>query len=312
MRARLVPVSSRLILIAGVALACSCSATFEDLRSDAGLDAGGADAGSDAGTDAGDSDAGFDAGFDAGTEDAGVYDAGLPSQRQVQRPLGSTDAGNGFYEYLPPHYEDLVPRPLLVFWHGIGENGNGTTELSRVLANGPPRLIANDTWPLSRPFIVLSPQHTNNGGCPNSAEVRAFIDWAIVHYRVNARQVFLTALSCGAIGSWDYLGNNTNTVAAAVLIAGDPGDPAQSYSTWGRQGCNLGNLALWAFHGDADSVVNINNEQNTMNLLLACPAPPRLDAVWTPIAGGGHNVWDEVYDGTRGDIYAWLLAHAKP
>jgi hypothetical protein len=58
--------------------------------------------------------------------------------------------------------------------------------------------------------------------------------------------------------------------------------------------------------------VNINNEQNTMNLLLACPSPPRLDAVWTPIAGGSHNVWDEVYDGTRGDIYAWLLAHAKP
>ena len=252
-------------------------------------------------------DSGVDAGSDAGT------DAGLPSQRQVQRRLGTTDAGNGFYEYLPPGYEDLQPRPLLVFWHGLGENGNGTTELSKVLIGGPPLLISTDKWPLTRPFVVLSPQHVSNGGCPNAIEVQAFIEWALTAYRVDPKRVFLTGLSCGAIGSWDYLGSFTDArVAAAVLVAGDPGDPAQPSSAWGRGGCSLGKVAIWAFHGDADQTVNIIFEQQTMNNLLACPMPPRRETFWTPIAGGSHFIWDSVYDNSRGDVYGWLLAHAKP
>jgi predicted peptidase len=250
--------------------------------------------------------------MDAGVIDAGPFDAGVSSDRQTARPLGSTDAGNGFYEYLPPRYDDLQPRPLLVFWHGVGENGNGSSELSRVLLNGPPKLIAADQWPASRPFIVLSAQHSGTG-CPSSAEIHAFITWAIANYRVDAKKVFLTGLSCGAIGSWDYLGNFTDSqVAAAMLVCGDPGDPNQSSSAWGRKGCGLGKVAIWALHGDADATVNIANAQATMNNLIGCPQPPRLDAIFTVIPGGTHDTWTATYDGTNGDIYAWLLAHAKP
>ena len=78
---------------------------------------------------------------------------------QIGRPLGTTGAPNGFYEYLPPGYGNGAPRPLLVFWHGVGENGNGTTELSKVLVHGPPGLIAENRWSADRPFVVLSPQH---------------------------------------------------------------------------------------------------------------------------------------------------------
>src|SRR4051812_7899527 len=118
----------RFWVIAVVALACSCGGAMGDLDGGNEADAG-SDAGQDAGLDAG-RDAGADAGADAGI-DAGPYDAGVSSDHQRARTLGSTDAGNGFYEYLPPHYEDLQPRPLLVFWHGIGENGNGTTQLNK-------------------------------------------------------------------------------------------------------------------------------------------------------------------------------------
>jgi predicted peptidase len=234
-------------------------------------------------------------------------DPGPSSTRLAARPLGSTTAPSGFYEYLPPGYPaDGSARPLLVFWHGIGENGNGTSDLGKVLANGPPRLIARDAWPAERTFIVLSPQHPG-GGCPSADEIDAFIGWAEGAYHVDAKRVFVTGLSCGAIGAWSYLDKYLATdVAAALLIAGDPG------GTWAKRGCGLGAVALWSVHGDADGTVSITNDRTTMESLLACPVPPARGAVWTEVAGGGHDTWTATYAGEHGDVYAWLLAHAKP
>lgn len=239
---------------------------------------------------------------------------GPSSTRLTARPLGSTTAPNGFYEYLPPGYDDGAPRPLLVFWHGIGEDGNGTTDLGKVLATAIPQLISGDQWPADRPFVVLMPQH-GPANCPGRDEIHDFIAWALLNYRIDPKRAFLTGLSCGAIGSWDYLGTYlAQQVAAAVLVAGDPGDPTQSWSAWGRAGCSLGEVAIWALHGDADGTVWWGNEDATMKNLLACPSPPRRDAVWTVIPGGSHFIWNPVYDlsGGYGDVYAWLLAHPMP
>ena len=120
--------------------------------------------------------------------------------------------------------------------------------------------------------------------------------------------------SCGAIGSWQYVAANLDTViAAAVLISGDPGDPSQSYSAWGHNMCNLGQLPIWSFHGDMDPTVNIADDENTMNLLIACPMPPRKDDIFTVYPGAGHDVWTRTYDLSAGhDIYTWLLQQSKP
>ncbi|HEY3358805.1 MAG TPA: hypothetical protein VGQ83_36490 [Polyangia bacterium] len=279
-------------------------------------DAAAADAGL---LDGGPADGPLDAGelTDAAAPADGPLDAAPASTRHTARPLGSTTAPNGFYEYLPPGYPDGQLWPLLVFWHGKDENGDGTTDLAKVLANGPPQLISADQWPATRPFLVLSPQHTTPDSgvlCPPAAEIRAFITWAAANYPVDPRQVYLTGLSCGAIASWAYLGAyRGEAVAAAVLIAGNPGDPALASSAWGRAGCSLGEVAIWSFHGDADTRVPIANDQATMALLLACPAPPRREARWTIVPDGGHPIWGPIYDLDAGaPIYDFLLQNPGP
>ncbi|HEV3190093.1 MAG TPA: hypothetical protein VGY54_06325 [Polyangiaceae bacterium] len=254
--------------------------------------------------------------------DAPHIDAGQSSTRQTARLLGTNGAPNGYLEYLPPGYDGSSVAPLLVFWHGIGEDGNGTTDLPKLVAWGPPKLIANNNWDAARPFVVLSPQYTATSGtiapgagCPSSATIDAFLTWAIAHYNVDAKRVYLTGLSCGAIGSWDYLASHRGAVvAAAVLLSGNPGDPTQASSAWKRDGCSLGEVALWAFHGDADPTVPYAPEHDTLQDIVACPAPPRRDIRFTDIAGGLHEIWGPIYDlsGGRGDIYAWMLANAKP
>jgi predicted peptidase len=241
--------------------------------------------------------------------------------RQTPKPLGgSSTAPNGYYEYLPSGYDGSCQAPLLVFWHGIGEDGNGGTDLSKVLAHGPPGLVQNNQWPDALPFVLLSPQYTATsgdiapgGGCPSSATVHAFLTWAVAHYSVDPKRIYLTGLSCGAIGTWDYLGDHKGElVAAAVPLSGNPGDPTQAGSAWQRAGCGLGDVAIWSFHGDADSVVPYAPDHDTMQDLIACPAPPRRSAKFTDVVGGGHDIWDPVYLTMQRDIYTWMLANAKP
>jgi dienelactone hydrolase len=276
------------------------------------------------------SDGGIAAPIDAGTEtdldaevgepdagppiepDAGppLLDAGPPgpsSTRQTARPLGTTGAAIGFWEYLPPDYDAPALSPLLVFLHGIGENGDGSEEqLARVLRNGPPRIIDRDDWPAERPFVVLSAQHPG-GGCPSADEVRDFLAFAMTEYDVDPARIYLTGLSCGAIGAWNYLGANLDSqIVALVAIAGD------GRNAWGRAMCELGRVPIWAFHGDADStVVPAGTIQPTTNL-MACPAPPRDEVRVTIYPGVGHDSWTRTYDGSAGhDIYAWLLTKTR-
>ncbi len=228
------------------------------------------------------------------------------SARQSAWPLGSTNAQQGYYEYLPPGYSAAQRYPLLIFIHGLGENGNGDEDLSRVLRNGPPRLIDRDQWDATLPFVVLSPQH-GGGGCTSSGEIDALISFALDQYAINPDRVYLTGLSCGAIGSWSYAESFVNeAIAAMVPIAGN------GTGAFNRAGCALGALPIWAFHGDADTVVNVSGTITPINNLLACdPAP--LNVMMTIYPGVAHNSWSRTYDGSAGhDIYAWMLQFSRP
>lgn len=234
--------------------------------------------------------------------------AGVSSSRHTARPIGSKDGNTaGFWEYLPPHYGNGARYPLLVFRHGIGENGNGTSELQKVVVNGPPKLIEADQWPEARNWVVLSVQHTGDG-CAPAAETDDFLKFALAHYDIDPTRVYLTGLSCGAIGGWDYLGAHTNEiVAAAVLICGN-GRPA-----FAKAGCNLGKVPIWAFHGEADPTVDPKGSTEAIASLKACTAPAAVDAKLTTYPGVMHDSWTMTYkvSNPANDIYAWLESHHK-
>ncbi len=238
---------------------------------------------------------------------AGGAAGGPSSSRLTARPFGSTSAPQGFYEYVPPGYPAQGPVPLLVALHGIGENGDGTTLIHNVLNSGLGPILTSDAWPEDRPFVVLLPQHSVDGGCPVGGEIQAFLTWAISNYTVDPKRIYLTGLSCGGIGAWDYLNVALDSqIAALVPIAGD------GQGAWANRGCSLGKVPIWAFHGDADPTVNVVGTNVPMDGLATCPAPPRKDAIKTIYPGVGHDSWDQTYDLSAGhDIYTWMLAQSK-
>ena len=228
--------------------------------------------------------------------------------RPVLKPVGSVDgAPLGYVEYLPPGYGDGVARPLLVFLHGGGESGDGSeASLDAVFKLGVPKLIQNDEWPEDRPFVVLMPQYgvDASNDCQLADEVDAFLSFAIDNYDVDEDRLYLTGISCGAIGAWDYLAvNGDEVVAAAVLIAGHAED------AFAKAGCSLGEVPIWVFHGRADSIVPIDFVEDRVAAIEACDPPPE-ELELTVYPGVDHNSWSRTYNLSEGhDVYAWLLEH---
>jgi predicted peptidase len=257
-------------------------------------------------------DAGPDAfAFDGGPPDPCRVAVEIPTDctgtacRQVQRQMGTTCSTLGYLEASPLGY-GAGPVPLLVFLHGLNQAGNGMSELERVDDFGIPRIIADGGWSESRPFLVLSPQHSGVGPCFTADELRDFLDFAYRAYDVDRSRVYVTGLSCGGIGLWNYLGlyGDSQGLAGAVPIAGDGRGP------WSSAGCALGRVPIWAFHGDADDVVSVEGTRVPVLGLQACE--PRPDVEMVLYAGVGHDSWSATYDGSGGhDIYAWMLAHRR-
>ena len=86
-------------------------------------------------------------------------------------------------------------------------------------------------------------------------EIDAFLRFALKHYGVDPTRIYVTGLSCGAIGLWNYLAAHRNElVAAAVPIAG------YGIGAVELAGCDLARVPIWAFHGSADENVPVRGD----------------------------------------------------
>src|SRR3954454_24753233 len=64
--------------------------------------------------------------------------------------------------------------------------------------------------------------HASPAWCTTHDEIHDFISYAVANYNVDPTRVYVTGLSCGAFGTWEYLAKYGNEqVAAAVPIAGE-------------------------------------------------------------------------------------------
>jgi len=231
-------------------------------------------------------------------------------------PLGSIDAYYGYYAYTPSVYYKNGPKyPLLLFLHGAGERGNSASDgniLDIVLRNGPPMLIKKKIWTPKYPLVVISPQ-AHEGGW-NGAKIHQFIKHIINNYEIDAQRIYITGLSMGAYGTFNYLTSTGDScyAAAAVAICGG-GNPTKASA--------MKHIPVWAFHGDADGTVNIENSISMIDAINKTNPPQK--AKLTVYPGVGHNSWSMTYDGTgmgkesnlydpfNIGIYEWMFLYER-
>lgn len=193
----------------------------------------------------------------------------------------------GYQLFLPAEYgQDSAKKwPIIVFLHGSGERGDN---LELVKVHGPPKIVGQDP---GFPFIVLSPQ------CPSERRwspilLSALLDEIQAKYAVDLDRVYLTGLSLGGLGTWDWAISEPNRFAAIVPVCGR-GDI--------RAAKRLKDIPTWVFHGDKDEAVPVTDSKAMVEAMEKAGGKPKL----TIYPNTGHDSWTKTY--ANPELYQWLL-----
>lgn len=193
--------------------------------------------------------------------------------------------------YLPKSYEADQDKkwPLLVFLHGAGERGD---DLEKVKIHGPPKLAEAGK---EFPFIIISPQCPKDSWWPWEP-VLELIDDAEKRYRIDPKRIYLTGLSMGGYGTWNFASQAPNRFAAIAPICGG-GTPYLMK--------RLPHLPVWAFHGAKDGAVPLVESER---MVAALKRAGNQKAKLTIYPEAGHDSWTEAYNTEA--LYDWLLSHS--
>lgn len=195
----------------------------------------------------------------------------------------------GYQLFLPAEYgKDTTKKwPTIVFLHGSGERGD---DLERVKIHGPPKIAGSDP---AFQFIVLSPQ------CPSGkswtpALLSALLDEIETKYAVDKDRVYLTGLSMGGYGTWDWATAEPNRFAAIAPICG--GGRTSSAR-------RIKQVPTWVFHGEKDEGVPVKESTDMVEALEKAGGKPKL----TIYPNTGHDSWTKTYENP--ELYKWFLEH---
>ncbi|MGN1095986.1 MAG: LamG-like jellyroll fold domain-containing protein [Eubacteriales bacterium] len=220
--------------------------------------------------------------------------------------------------YYPTGYDAAKANeyPILLFLHGYGECGTDNFQQIRVLG-GPNALLdklveedcciivapqckadpASNNWvPINKQWGTGSRTLTEKPTISLAAATSLLNDF-LKDEKVDKDRIYVAGISMGGYGTWEILARNPELFAAAIPVCG-AGIPSKAAS--------LKDVAIWAFHGEADSTVPVSGTRDMENAIKAAGGT-KMKATYFP--GVGHNCWTNAY-ATEG-LIEWLLSQSK-
>jgi hypothetical protein len=237
--------------------------------------------------------------------------AAAPASWTARPGVQMTPGIGGFYEFKPAGW-NTGPKPAMIVFHGIGDRGDGDSQLNNILAT-PAAQYFNSRFGTGASFqydmIVIFVQYTTPGNnIPTPTMVQGAIDYVKANYNVNTRKIYLngTSLGGGGILGWADEGN-LQDIAAITLVC-----PALTYNAGIAAKLKAVNMPMWFFHGDQDNVVPYSISVNWTNGLNTPPNAINPAVQLRTYPGEFHNVWPDAlefgYTQANGfDVYSFSL-----
>lgn len=241
--------------------------------------------------------------------------------------------------FVPENYDPDVAYPLVLVLHGAGERGTDNERHIR-----PHRLATSWADPVNQaeyPAFVVAPQVPPGGrwtadqdpvqSAFNNEELTtlAILDSLETEFNIDPDRVYVTGLSLGGHGTWDFISRLPSRFAAAIPMSG---------IGYASQAENLLHIPIWAFHGESDTVVRASGSRSPIFAMenlgrdviyteckrslplvtnFDCPDPistdslaeaieAHADLIYTGVENGGHGPWSVWYDHSL--LNDWLFS----
>lgn len=217
------------------------------------------------------------------------------------------------YRVFVPAAKKAGKRPVIVFLHGSGERGDDNRKQVTVGLGPYVEKHADDF-----PAIVVFPQAPlDSEWHDNLAMTLAAMDAATREFGGDPDRTYLTGMSMGGYGTWDFALREPHRFAALVPVCGGIVGPdrrpslqvsavaglADPFTETARR---LRDVPVWIFHGARDDLVP---PEQSRRMAAALKAAGSEDARYTEFPDANHNSWDPAYSQTP-ELWTWLFAQS--
>ena len=204
-----------------------------------------------------------------------------------------------YYLYLPKTYTADQSWPLILSLHGfLGFNYT----LESILNNNPLAWVVADE---DFPFIVLAPLGPKGLWSEYHEPMDELLDRLGESLSINTQAVFLTGLSAGGTGAWQWVLAYPDRFAGAAIVAGSP--------TFHTQGsvpeniCVLKDFPMWIAYSDADMESIIITTSEAIKALKTCGNTQIQLTIYPEL-----NHSDSISTAYKSsEIYQWMLAQIQ-
>jgi len=217
------------------------------------------------------------------------------------------------FQYCLSEPKDLAAGekvPLVVVMHGAGERGGvwcmplvwGAPELVSYCARKGQKAIfvaghvmGSQQW-VNTPWAKKEPHEFPAEPSKSMAAIIDVVGELLKDPRVDTSRVYVTGVSMGGYGTWDFAMRKTEWFAAAMPVCGGAANAELK---------RLKDLPLWVHHGGADNVVPTVRSQTAVEELKKLGSAVK----YSEYPGVGHNSWAKAYPDDK--VLDWLFAQRK-
>ncbi len=234
--------------------------------------------------------------------------------------------------YYPTNYDETKEYPMLFFLHGFGECGTENEQQIRIGGASCgilDRVVAADNCIIVAPQCQKQPaalnwidvgqiwttccrENYNEDPTISLAAAMALLDEYLAKDEIDTDRVYISGVSMGGYATWEVIARRPDTFAAAIPVCG-----AGILSS----AKDLGDMAIWAFHGLADDTVPPRGTQDMQKAFEEAgqtvvvtgtdivTVEKTNNKIFTYYNNVYHNAWIPAYN--EAELIDWMFAQSK-
>ncbi len=210
------------------------------------------------------------------------------------------------YRLFAPKVINNKKYPLIVFLHGAGERG--TDNVLQLKHNSPLRLTYekcdDGMWrQKTRQAFVIFPQCAKESqwvlvpwGATNSSakpaqpspglqNVHELVHKLQKEFPIDSKRIYVTGMSMGGYGTWDYMTRWPEDVAGAIVVCGGADNAEVAANP------KVNTIPVKIFHGTIDKAVPVIRGRTAFNAVKE----KNSNATYIEYGGQGHGIWNMAY-----------------